>query len=137
MRLFAASGVIKRHVVERCNSPNSVRQDCPRFVASFHITIRASVPGSFLKRKRLAEIESQLFEATRLSALVRDDSLQQQLHFAIRDLNEAVSLLNHPHIEQRPMIIRTADIIMHLAATRLRLVNHTFDTFGPNASLTD
>ena len=81
---------------------------------------------------RLNTIELLRAEAGQLLTTVTEQALQQQLHLALRNLDEAETWISSNN--NSPSIIVLIDLLLELAASRTRIVADTVRAYGPDVT---
>jgi hypothetical protein len=85
------------------------------------------------RQQRLALIETQRLEAARLLTSVNHDAIKDDVRNALRDLDEAVAHLNQENVDNKPHVLRDADVCIDLATQKLAGVTKNLVDYGSDA----
>jgi hypothetical protein len=84
------------------------------------------------KELRQARIDTARAEIARLSAVVTQQPVKDELALAGRDVSEAAAWLTQENIEQRPSILAIVALTLNLADWRIGMVKQGLTTYGPD-----
>jgi len=87
------------------------------------------------REQRIECANAAFAEADRLNRFARHPTMQQQVVYAMRDLEEATQWLAQENIAARPHILEIADIVIGMAESRLKMIADALNRYGPDAML--
>jgi hypothetical protein len=86
------------------------------------------------RQERSAIIETARVDAARLMSAANSDSMKRYIQLALRDLNDAISWLNHTDGDSATPVLAVADVAIRGATARLEFVAVALDRYGPDAT---
>lgn len=89
--------------------------------------ILAAAPA---KTEQLTIISALRARAETIGSVVNHQTMKAHVAMASRDLNEAVVWLDSENVDNRPQILKIADLATSLAAARIEMVEKAVETRG-------